>query len=118
MLEKSLKHKIENLEKTSIRPEFKLEIYQMYILHSIRFLLTVHDLTSTHLSKLDTITDQYLKGWAGLPRCATPEILHRTTAMNIKKVSTLYTEAHCVSHARTKLLGDDRVNSVLDTIAL
>ena len=113
-LEKSIKEKLENLEKTSIRSEYKLEIYQMYILPSIRFLLTVHDLPPTHLSTLDTAADQYLKRWAGLPRCATNEILHLRTAMNIKKISTLYTETHCVSHAATRLKVDDRVNMVLD----
>ena len=47
----------------------------MYILPSIRFLLTVHDLPQTHLTKLDTMSDQFLKKWAGLPRCATNAIL-------------------------------------------
>ena len=74
----------------------------------------LHDLPPTHLSKLDTAADQYLKRWAGLPCCATNEILHLRTAMNIKKISTLYTETHCVSHAATRLKGDDRVNMVLD----
>ena len=34
--------------------------------------------------------------------------------MNIKKISTLYTETHCVSHAATRLKGDNMVNMVLD----
>ena len=98
LLEKNIKEKLDNLEQTSIRSEYKLEIYQMYILPSIRFLLTVHDLPTTHLHQLDTFTDQYLKRWAGLPRCATNAILHMRTAMDIKRIHTLYTETHCVSH--------------------
>ena len=86
----------------------------MHILPSIRFLLTVHDLPTTHLHQLDTFADQYLKRWAGLPRCATNEILHMRTAMDIKRIHTLYTETHCVSHASTRLKGDSTVNSVLD----
>ena len=114
LLQKNIKEKLDNLEQTSIRSEYKLEIYQMYILPSIRFLLTVHDLPTTHLQQLDTFADQYLKRWAGLPRCATNEILHMRTAMNIKRISTLYTETHCVSHAATRLKGDSTVNAVLD----
>ena len=34
--------------------------------------------------------------------------------MNIKKISTLYTEAHSVTHCSTRLKGDRLVNSVLD----
>ena len=43
LLKENLLRRLENLENTAIRPEFKLEIYQIYILPSIRFLLTVHD---------------------------------------------------------------------------
>ena len=64
--------------------------------------------------KLDTFTDQYLKKWAGLPRCATTSLLHLDTAMGIKKISTLYLETHAVTHSTTRLKGDQRVNHVLD----
>ena len=86
----------------------------MYILPSIRFLLTVHDLPQTHLTKLDTMSDQFLKKWAGLPRCATNAILHLNTALNIKKISTLYKETHCVTHSSTRLKADKLVNIILD----
>ena len=74
LLKETIQTKLENLNKTSIRNEYKLEIYQMYILPSLRFLLTVHDLPQSYLLKLDTMTDQYIKSWAGLPRSATNNI--------------------------------------------
>jgi hypothetical protein len=49
LIKQSIEKKISNLEKTHVRDEFKLEIYNMYILPSIRFLLTVHDLPK-HIS--------------------------------------------------------------------
>ena len=73
-------------------------------------MLTVHDLPQTYLAKLDVKADQYLKKWAGLPKCATNAILHLNTALNIKKISTLYTETHC----STRLTGDRSVNLLLD----
>ena len=79
LLQDNIKTK-QNLDKTAIRQEFKIEIYQIYILPSIRFLLTVHDLPVTYLTKLDTMADQHLKNWAGLPRCATTAILQLDTA--------------------------------------
>ena len=90
------------------------EIYKIYILTSIRFLLTVHDLPITYLKKLDTIADKYLKTWAGLPRCATTAVLHLNTALDIKNISTLYKECHAVTHASSRLLSDSRVNLVID----
>ena len=104
---------MDNLDKTAVRPEFKLEIYKIYILPSIRFLLTVHDLPQTYLLKLDSMANQYLKRWAGLPRCATTAILHLDSALNIKNISSLYLEAHTLSHTATRLKGD-LVNLALD----
>ena len=114
LLEKIIKEKLDNLESTAVRSEFKIEIYQMYILPSIRFLLTIHDIPKTHLSKLDALADRYLKKWAGLPQCATTAVLHLDTAMNIKNISTLYTECHAVTHTSTRLKADYKVNSALD----
>ena len=88
LLENQIKGKLDNLEKTPVRSEFKLEIYKIYILPSIRFLLTVHDLPITYLKKLDLVADKYLKKWAGLPKCATTAVLHLNSALNIKNISS------------------------------
>ena len=114
LLKEKVLEKINNLDNTAVRSEFKLEIYKIYILPSIRFLLTVHDLSETHLLQLDRIVDQYLKKWAGLPKCATNAILHLDTALDIKNVSTLYKETHTVTHTSTRLKGDRKVNLALD----
>ena len=49
LLKGVIKQKLDNLDSTKIRSEFKLEIYKIYILPSIRFLLTVHDLPYSYL---------------------------------------------------------------------
>ena len=76
--------------------------------------MTVHDLPQTYLLKLDSMANQYLKRWAGLPRCATTAILHLDSALNIKNISSLYLEAHTLSHTATRLKGDRKVNLALD----
>ena len=50
---------MERIEAACVRNEYKLWIFQEYLLPSKRFLLTVHTLTSTQLSKLDTLADKY-----------------------------------------------------------
>ena len=77
--------------------------------------MTVHNITETHLKKLDVFTDKYVKKWAGVPPSATNAILHARSGLHIKNISELYMEAHCVSHARTRLEGDSDVNFVLDS---
>ena len=57
LLKTKIKEKVDNLDKTQVRPEFKLELYKIYILPSIRFLLTVHDLSHSHLLQLDGLAN-------------------------------------------------------------
>ena len=94
--------------------EHKLWVYSNYLLPSKHFILTVHNLTTTSLEKLDRLTDKYVKQWAGLPPSATNALLHMQIGMDIKSISEMYMEAHTVSHTRTRLKGDVIVNSVID----
>ena len=113
-LKNTFTEKLDNIEKTLVRSEYKLWIYAKYFLPAIRFLLTVHDITATDLKILDRLTHKYMKKWAGLPRCATNGIFHLRNGLDIPSISTLYDMAHCVSHAATRLKGDPAVNHVLD----
>ena len=45
-----IKKKLSHIDNTMIRSEYKMWIYQHYFLPSIRFLLTVHEITETHLT--------------------------------------------------------------------
>ena len=62
------------------------KIYSEYLLPSKQFLLTVHQLTKTQLSNLDTLTDKHIKKWAGLPRSATNALIHMKEGMNIMSI--------------------------------
>ena len=66
-LKETFKQKLDNIENLMIRNEQKVWIYKYYFLPSVRFLLTVHDLTQTHVQKLDAFTHMFLKRWTGLP---------------------------------------------------
>ena len=97
-----------------MKTEYKLWILKNYLIPSKRFLLTVHTLPMTHLKALDTFVDQWIKKWAGVPKSATNAVIHLEAGLDIPSISTVYTEAHNVSHARTRLQGDMVINHVLD----
>ena len=82
-----LEEKLENLDKLAIRNEFKIVIFTRYLIPSIRFVLTVYDLTSTSLSNLDKLADKFVKRWLGVPKCASNTVLHSKRTFNIPKVS-------------------------------
>ena len=110
----ALKEALDRIEASPIRAEYKLLILKNYLIPSKRFLLTVHTITKTHLTKLDTFVDKYTKRWAGLPKSATNVVLHSQEALDIPAISSVYTEAHNTSHARTRLQGDQTINHMLD----
>ena len=114
LIHSTLREGLERIETTLIRPEYKLWIYKHYFLPSKRFLLTVHTISQTHLSQLDTYTDQFVKKWAGLPKCSTNSVLHMKVGLSIPTISSLYMESHATTYTRTRLLGDAKVNKVLD----
>ena len=63
---------------------------------------------------MDTTTDLYAKKWADLPKCATNSILHMKEGLHILTISSLYMESHDLSYTRTSLLGELKVNQILD----
>ena len=107
---------LKNIESTNIRPEFKVRIYTQYAMSSIRFALTVHDLTSTQRKSLDSLTTRYLKSWLGMPRCgATSAIIYSSVGLNIQSMSHLYFQCHSLSIARTLVRADIRTMQALNT---
>ena len=107
-------YQLENLDSTEIQSEFKVKIYKEYLLPSIRFLLTVYEIQSSDLDSLNVFTDQFLKRWCGLARCATRMVLHCRTALDIPSVSALYRDAHTVAHVMAKLKADNEVQDTLN----
>ena len=100
-----------NIESTHIRPEFKVRIYTQYAMPSIRFALTVHDLTSTQRK-----STRYLKSWLGVPKCgATSAIIYSSAGRNSQSMSHLYFQCRSLSIARTFEKADIRTIQALDS---
>ena len=81
-----------------------------YFIPSIRFLLTVHTISQSHLKKIDTFTDKFVKKWIGLPPYTA---LHLKPALDITSISTLYKTTMTQAYTRIRILGDETVNSAL-----
>ena len=90
-------------------------IYKYYFLPSVRFLLTVHSLTTTSLKSLDTDCDRYLKRWGSLPKGATILVIHLSHALSIPQVEDLYHLCHTLELTNVRLVADSRVNNAVDS---
>jgi hypothetical protein len=106
--------KLNHIENTMIRSEYKMWIYINYFLPSIRFLLTVHDITATDLNKLDAICHRYIKKWSGVARSGTNLVFHMSQGLGIHTIKSLYEETHALNHNAMRLKGDETVNAALD----
>ena len=110
-IEKSLK----NIDSSLIRNEYKLKVYSRYLLSSLRFDLTVNDMTYTHCKSLDMLSNRFLKKWCGLPRPGTLAFVHMPNGLAIPSISDLYTQCHTLSYISMREKGDDLVNHCLDS---
>ena len=110
-LEKSLK----NIDSSLIRNEYKLKVYSRYLLSSLRFDLTVNDMTYTHCKSLDMLSNRFLKKWCGLPRPGTLAFVHMPNGLAIPSISDLYTQCHTLSYISMREKVDDLVNHCLDS---
>ena len=106
---------LENIEKLLVRNELKVRVYVEYFLSSNRFILSVHDLTTTQLKEIDAMTHRYLKKWLGIPRCGSWNLVHDRHGLNIKSISHLYKESRALSLSDARIFSDDRVKHALDS---
>ena len=114
----TFQEKLDNIDNLLIRNEQKMWMYQNYFLPSIRFLLTVHELTQTHVRQLDAFSHVYIKRWAGLPPSATNLVLHMKEGLDLMSIETLYMTCHTLTHTAMRLKGDSTVNAAIDNSIL
>ena len=56
-----LETKLQNINKSSLRGEYKLNIYKRYALQSMRYYMNVHYIHKTHMDQMDSKAQKYLK---------------------------------------------------------
>ena len=111
-----LKSKLENINKSTLRGEYKVNIYSRYSLPSMRFYLSVHQMHWTHMTELDNLAKKYLKNWLGIQTNGVSDIsIFHPYMLAIKTPSQMYLEAHAGNHAMMRMKGDTLVNHVLNS---
>ena len=113
-LKEKLTSKLENIDNTKVRAEFKVAVYTRYALPSLRYHLTVHSLNKCHLEELDLLAKKFLKKWLGLPaRGATSEGIFSPLLLGVKPVSQTYLEGHVSAYINSMLVADNDTKEAL-----
>ncbi len=114
-LKEDLRDRLRRVDELLVRDEYKINIYRRYLLPSLRFALTVHDLHRSHLRQLDQLTARYLKKWAHMPRGASLAMFHDPKLLNIKSVSHLYQETRTLAYAKQAWNPDRTVEAAIES---
>ena len=73
--------------------------YTSYILTSLRYHQTVHNIHQTHLDQLDMLAQKYLKAWLKIPaNGCTSQGMFKPYLLGVRPASTPYQEAHVSSY--------------------
>ena len=105
---------LKNVDDLLVRNEYKVRIYADYILGSNRFLFSIHDLCSSQIESLESLTHSYLKKWLGMPRGGTWALVHDSHGLNIKSIRHLYLESRSLCLSSIRFFGDEKVRHALD----
>ena len=115
IVSKFISERIDNIDNLLIRGEYKLRMYNEYLIPASRFLLSVHTLSSTSINKLESLTRRKIKTWLNLPRCATPSVLHVENLLEIKSIREVYMCAQAGAYISSRTKADAKVNNALDS---
>ena len=116
IMKTKLETKLENINKSTLRGEYKLKIYSQYALSSMRYFMSVHHINKTHMDNLDSLARKYLKLWLRIPKNGvTDASIFHPYMLNVKTPSQLYKEAHASTYAMIRIKGDNIVNHALDS---
>ena len=111
-----LSDKLENIDKSKVRGEHKLAIYERHALPSMRYHLSIHNLHQTHLDGLDHIAKTFLKKWLNFPtRGVTHAGIFHPYLLNVKEPSQIYLEGHANNMLLMRMKGDETVNACIDS---
>jgi hypothetical protein len=115
-LSSKLSTKLDNIDKSTLRGEYKLNIYRRFALPSIRFYFSVHHIHKTHMNELDGLVRKYIKKWLGIQTNGVSDTsIFHPYMLGVKMPSQLYIEAHAGTYSTIRLKGDTLVNHALDS---
>ena len=91
-----------------------MAIYSRYVMPSLRFHLSVHNIHQTHLDKLDHLAKRYLKTWLKFPtRGVTDLSIFHPYMLGVKPPSQVYLEGHAGNYLNSVVRGDPVVQEAL-----
>ena len=116
VMSSKLESKLQNINRSTLRGEYKLKIYSRYALPSMRYFMSVHYIHKTHMDKLDSLARKYIKIWLKIPKNGVSDVsIFHPYILNVKTPSQMYEEAHASTYSMIRMKGDSCVNHALNS---
>ena len=91
-----------------------MAMFNRYLVPSMRYHLTVHNVHTTHLDQLDMSAQKYLKMWLGIPsRGCTSLGIFSSFLLGTKLVSQVYPEGRVAAYVNSTLVSDPDTKEAL-----
>ena len=81
------------IDRAPLRGEYKLWIYKRYLVQSIHFFLSMNNIPSTTISKMQSMGMKKIKRWLGLTRSTTVAVIHHPDMLGLPFLPQLQTKA-------------------------
>ena len=83
------------LKNVKVRNDQRLRLYRLWVTQSIKFMLTVHDISTAARQNLEDTAIKFLKEWSGIGQSATVDYLYHPRGLGLPSFKTIYQQAHC-----------------------
>ena len=102
-----MEEKLTNLDQVNVRGEYKVATYSRYVLPSLRFHLSVHNIHQCRLESLNLMAKKILRRWMDFPRMGACDLsIFHPFILGIKRSFQVYLEGHLGAQLQSSLLGD------------
>lgn len=109
----SFQPKLENLDQTKIRGEYKIWIYKWYLVPSFLFALSVDSLTDSVIKKMQAAALRKVKSWLNLSKSFAASALHHPNLIDIPELMELKTKAKLMYLASITTYWDPLIKEIV-----
>ena len=109
-IQTNLETELKQIDQLPIRGSYRTKLYNIHTTSHLRFLLSIHNLSTSALAKMDTTTRRYLRRWLKLPNSTNIDILFHSKGLSIKLPTFLYDHGHLTTESNPS---DENVSAAI-----
>ena len=107
---------LKRISDANVRGEYKVWVYQNYLMPLLNFHLTVSIISRFQILNLQKVLTKNIEAWLNLPRCLTPAVLFHSNGLALAHLPTMLTEAKARLLLTVQTSRDDGISSFMRSL--